>query len=97
MDSNLKLLDGIRTTRCWFVKEYKEKPALLEAQQFVGGYVEILQLDDCQVLINEEGLFSGLPTNIEATEILKKSGAYNISDCGVVGNAIILHGDAQWT
>jgi hypothetical protein len=43
---------------------------------------------DWQILVNEEGLLTGLPFNAEATELC---------GTGIVGHAIILKGDALWT
>ena len=43
---------------------------------------------DIQILVNEEGLLKGLPFNEEATELC---------GTGIVGNAVILKGDARWT
>ena len=42
---------------------------------------------DSQLLVNEEGLFLGLPWNDVATEM---------AQTGIVGNAIFLEGDARW-
>ena len=43
---------------------------------------------DWQVLVNEEGLLRGLPFNEEATKLC---------GTGIVGEAIILKGEAKWT
>jgi hypothetical protein len=43
---------------------------------------------EIQILVNEEGLLTGLPFNKEATELC---------GTGIVGNAVILKGDAKWT
>ena len=68
-----------------------QKPTLEEAQEIVGGYVEMVHSPnntDIQILVNEEGLLTGLPFNKEATELC---------GTGIVGNAVILKGDAKWT
>lgn len=65
-----------------------KEPSLEEAQQLVGGYVEILNISpDMQVLVNEEGRMKGLPHNEKATAL-----------CGfnIVGPAVVLKGDARW-
>ncbi len=73
-----------------------DKPSLDEAQKFVGGNIEVLQCGEVQLLINEEGLYKPeLTTNKEATEIAKKY-QYNVSSGGIVGNVIILSGNALW-
>ena len=79
---------------CWFVRDPNEAPELIEAQEFVGGYVEVLQMNNYQVLINDEG--SGLLTNKEVTDMVERAGIYRVDGRGIVGNAIILYGDAQW-
>ncbi len=68
-----------------------KKPTLAEAQEVVGGLVEMVRSPtnpDIQILVNEEGLLKGLPFNEEATELC---------GTGIVGNAVILKGDAKWT
>jgi len=68
-----------------------KKPTLAEAQEVVGGLVEMVRSPtnpDIQILVNEEGLLKGLPFNEEATELC---------GTGIVGNAVILKGDARWT
>jgi len=65
-------------------------PTLEEAQKLVGGLVELVRSPehrDWQILVNEEGLLNGLPFNEEATKIC---------GTGIVGDAIILKGDARW-
>lgn len=67
------------------------KPTLSEAQEIVGGLVEMVRSPtkpDWQILVNEEGLLDGLPFNAEATELC---------GTGIVGPAIVLKGDAKWT
>ena len=68
-----------------------QQPTLEEAQEIVGGYVEMVHSPnnpEIQILVNEEGLLTGLPFNKEATELC---------GTGIVGNAVILKGDAKWT
>lgn len=63
-------------------------PSLEAAQKAVGGPVEMVTLrDGRQVLVNEEGLWLGLPVNYEASAL-----------CGrvIVGNALVLEGKARW-
>ena len=71
-------------------RKKEEKPTLKEAQEQVGGLVEIVHCPakpDSQLLVNEEGLLLGLPWNDVATEM---------AQTGIVGNAIFLEGDARW-
>jgi hypothetical protein len=73
------------------IKTFEDKqPTLQEAQKIVGGFVEMVRSPtnpDIQILVNEEGLIQGLPFNKEATELC---------DTGIVGNAVILKGNARW-
>jgi hypothetical protein len=64
-------------------------PTLSEAQKAVGGYVEVVELrDGRQMLVNEEGLPKGLPPNKNASLIANQM---------ILGNVLILDGDAKWT
>jgi hypothetical protein len=66
-----------------------EPPSMEDAQRFVGGTVEIINLDTSdQMLVNEDGLLFCLPYNTYASRIAKRT---------VVGSAMILAGDAKWT
>ena len=68
----------------------ERQPTLEEAQQIVGGLVEMVRSPtkpDWQILVNEEGLIEGLPFNEEATKIC---------GTGIVGPAIVLKGNARW-
>ena len=61
-----------------------------KAQEIVGCLVEIVRSPDnptWQILVNEEGLLRDLPFNAEASKIC---------NTGIVGNAVILKGEARW-
>ena len=65
-------------------------PTLSEAQELVGGLVELVhspEHKDWQILVNEEGLLHGLPFNEEATKLC---------GTGSVGDAVVLKGNARW-
>ncbi len=62
-------------------------PSLEEAQNAVGGLVEMLAVQDGQLLVNEEGLILRLPSNPTASQMAGRP---------IVGNALLLKGDAQW-
>tara|TARA_R110000751_G_scaffold300963_1_gene413054 strand:- start:36028 stop:36279 length:252 start_codon:yes stop_codon:yes gene_type:complete len=67
----------------------KVSPTLEEAQEFVGGTVEMVYLPGGnQMLVNEEGLLRNLEINNMATRIAGKM---------IVGDVIILTGKAVWT
>ena len=66
------------------------RPSLEEAQGLVGGLVEMVRSpthQDWQILVNEEGLLDGLPFNEEATKLC---------GTGIVGDAVVLKGEARW-
>jgi hypothetical protein len=65
-------------------------PTLEEAQEFVGGYVQMLTLrDGSQMLINEDGRVKRLPPNVEATILAEHYGP-------IVGSVLVLSGSAKW-
>ena len=69
----------------------KEAPSLERAQELVGGLVEMVRSPtdpDIQILVNEEGLLVDLPFNHEASKLC---------GTGIMGDAIILKGEAKWT
>lgn len=64
---------------------------LEELQEVVGGYIEIIRLNDGRlIIVNEEGLLQGLPVNIEATNILRRD---HSTTQYIVGNAIVCDAD----
>tara|TARA_R110001632_G_scaffold140313_1_gene256315 strand:+ start:63 stop:311 length:249 start_codon:yes stop_codon:yes gene_type:complete len=66
-------------------------PSLERAQELVGGLVQMVRSPtdpDIQILVNEEGLLIDLPFNHEASKLC---------DTGIMGDAIILKGEAKWT
>ena len=64
---------------------------LEELQEVVGGYIEIIRLNDGRVIIvNEEGLNLNLPVNIEATNILRRD---HSTTQYIVGTAIVCDAD----
>jgi hypothetical protein len=65
------------------------QPELEDCQKVVGGFVEMVYLEDGrQMLVNEEGLLKELPYNPIASQLAGHT---------IVGNAIVLEGKAQWT
>lgn len=64
-------------------------PTLEACQRVVGGYVEMVTLDNGkrQMLVNEEGLLQSLPVNRIASAIAGKH---------IVGDVVILSGSARW-
>ena len=64
------------------------RPSLEEAQEAVGGFIEMIPVEHGQLLVNEEGLIMSLPLNPTASQIAGRP---------IVGNALLLKGDAQWS
>jgi hypothetical protein len=62
------------------------KPTLETLQKIVGGYIEIVRLSQkLSMVINEDGIRLGLPTNKEATRHYASVGGRN----DIVGNAVL--------
>jgi hypothetical protein len=69
--------------------EYNDPIKLDEMQQAVGGYIEPIYLSDKKVmLVNEDGKWTGLEPNLNATAYLKSSMDY-FNDV-IVGDALLL-------
>ena len=77
------------------------EPTLKEMQDFVGGYIEVVQSADTksQIVLDEEGKLKGKPINKEATELYLGEEQDDTSagwDFDViVGDVIVLSGDAR--
>ena len=77
------------------------EPTLKEMQDFVGGYIEVVQSADTksQIVLDEEGKLKGTPINKEATELYLGEEQDDTSagwDFDViVGDVIVLSGDAR--
>lgn len=64
-------------------------PTLQEAQEIVGGYVQMLTLDDgSQMLMDEDGRMKDLPVNDKASLLAGQV---------IRGNVLVLQGPALWT
>ena len=72
------------------VKEIQSKnddPSLSDAQKFVGGWVEVVQVNDGILIIDEEGKLKDKPVN----EVASKMYADKYGDADViVGDAIYI-------
>tara|TARA_R100001460_G_scaffold42951_3_gene79184 strand:+ start:226 stop:474 length:249 start_codon:yes stop_codon:yes gene_type:complete len=71
-------------------KKLDERPTLKQAQQLVagGGLVQLVTLaNDDQMLVDEEGLLKNLPPNYEASKL---------AGIALVGDALLLQGEARW-
>ena len=66
-----------------------KEPTLEECQEFVGGLIAIVPLmDGSQMIVNEDGLLLKLPHNDKASQMAGQD---------LVGNALVLRGDARLT
>lgn len=70
-------------------QELDHRPTLLEAQQIVGGYIELVKVEKGRTLVvDEEGKLKNKPTNKTVTS------RYGSSIYGdyIVGDVIVLEG-----
>ena len=73
------------------ISKVRNKLSLEEMQKLVGGYIEIVRLNDGRIIIvNEDGLSLNLPVNIEATNILRRD---HSTTQYIAGNAIVCDAD----
>ena len=80
------------------VKEIQSKedsPSLSEAQKFVGGWVECVQVNDGVLIIDEEGKLKNKPVNEVASKMYADK--YGDEDI-IVGDAIYIPKDipSEW-
>ena len=72
------------------VKEIQSKndsPSLSDAQKFVGGYVEVVQVNDGILIVDEEGKLKDKPVNEVASKMYADK--YGDEDI-IVGDAIYI-------
>ena len=64
-----------------------------ELKRFVGGFIEIVRINDKQIMVvNEEGKLNGLPYNSLATEALILAHQGRVDDY-IVGNVLLCDND----
>ena len=69
------------------IQSKKDDPSLSDAQKFVGGWVEVVQVNDGILIIGEEGKLKDKPVN----EVASKMYADKYGDADViVGDAIYI-------
>jgi len=69
-----------------------KKPTVKEAQELVGGYVELIELPDgTQMLVDEDGQLKGKTMNHDASMI-----GLTVGQPFIVGDVVILSGKARW-
>jgi len=69
------------------IQHKDESPSLADAQKFVGGWVEVVQVNDGILIIDEEGKLKDKPVN----EVASKMYADKYGDADIiVGDAIYI-------
>ena len=69
------------------IQHKDESPSLSDAQKFVGGWVEVVQVNDGILIIDEEGKLKDKPVNQVASKMYADK--YGDADI-VVGDAIYI-------
>ena len=82
-------------TTTWEIKRKEDSPSLSEAQKFVGGWVEVVQVNDGVLIIDEEGKLKDKPVNEVASKMYADK--YGDEDI-IVGDAIYIPKDipSEW-
>ena len=74
------------------IQHKDESPSLSDAQKFVGGWVEVVQVNDGILIIDEEGKLKDKPVN----EVASKMYADKYGDADIiVGDAIFIPNGIQ--
>ena len=69
------------------IQSKNDNPSLSDAQKFVGGWVEVVQVNDGILIVDEEGKMKNKPVN----EVASKMYADKYGDADiVVGDAIYI-------
>ena len=77
------------------IQSKNDDPSLSDAQKFVGGWVEVVQVNDGILIIDEEGKMKDKPVN----EVASKMYADKYGDADIiVGDAIYIPNNipSQW-
>lgn len=73
---------------------------LKQLQDFVGGYIEVIHLNDgSSMVINEEGALIGLPNNIKATQLMRGTGTFVLTVNGYLQGPVVVltpEEEADW-
>ena len=74
-----------------FIQSYPESPSLADMQELVGGYIELVHLNDTQfMVVNEDGHSLGLPYNEPANNILAMNRPEFSQRNVIVGNVFLI-------
>ena len=76
----MKIVKNIPKTT--YIKD--KAPNLEELQDMVGGIIQVIQLEDKQIIVDEEGKLKGKEFNVEAKEL------WNVGYDVIVGDAVVL-------
>ena len=77
------------------IQSKNDAPSLSDAQKFVGGYVEVVQVNDGLLIVDEEGKMKNKPVNEVASKM--HADKYGDEDI-IVGDAIYIPKDipSEW-
>ena len=67
-------------TTTWEIKRKEDSPSLSDAQKFVGGWVEVVQVNDGVLIIDEEGKLK----NKDVNDISSKMYADKYGDADII-------------
>lgn len=72
----------------------EKKPTLEKLQEIVGGYIQVVDLENNkQMIVNEEGILLGLDINRKATLLAREQGI-PMFDWIIYGDVAVLSGKA---
>jgi len=74
------------------IQSKEDSPSLSDAQKFVGGWVEVVQVNDGILIIDEEGKLKDKPVNEVASKMYADK--YGDEDI-IVGDAIFIPNGIQ--
>jgi len=74
------------------IQSKEDSPSLSDAQKFVGGWVEVVQVNDGILIIDEEGKLKDKPVNEVASKMYADK--YGNEDI-IVGDAIFIPNGIQ--
>lgn len=74
-----------------FIQSYPESPSLADMQELVGGYIELVHLNDTQyMVVNEDGHIHELPYNTMANQLLSVQRPEFAKLNSIVGNVFLI-------
>jgi hypothetical protein len=75
-----------------YFQKYVGSPTLLDMQDLVGGYIEMLPIGDSHYMVlNEEGIIDKLPYNQLANEYLRQKSPLAADWNTIVGDVFIIN------